>query len=67
MKAEVQRVDHLGIVAGVIHDLKIIEMIDERIPLKQREEISTGEAVAGRIAVKTDAGDTVYLAYYTAP
>ncbi|WP_353805759.1 DUF4277 domain-containing protein [Desulfobacter sp.] len=29
---KVQRIDHLGIVAGVIKDLKIIEMIDSRIP-----------------------------------
>jgi len=49
MKTEVQRIDHLGIVAGVIHDLKIVDMIDERIPTDQREEISTGEAVAGMI------------------
>ena len=49
METEVQRIDHLGIVAGVIHDLKIVDMINERISTDQREEISTGEAVAGMI------------------
>ena len=47
--AKVERLDHLGIVAGVIHDLGIIEMIDSRIEPDEREEISTGEAIAGMI------------------
>ncbi len=46
---KVERLDHLGIIAGVIHDLGIIEMIDSRIGTDEREEISTGEAVAGMI------------------
>lgn len=45
----VERLDHLGIVAGVIYDLGIIEMIDSRIEPDEREEISTGEAIAGMI------------------
>ena len=47
--ARVERLDHLGIVAGVIKDLGIIEMIDSRIEPDEREEISTGEAIAGMI------------------
>jgi len=46
---KVERLDHLGIIAGVIQDLGIIEMIDSRIVPDEREEISTGEAVAGMI------------------
>ena len=46
---KVQRTDHLGIVAGVIQDLGIIEMIDSRITPDEREEITTGEAIAGMI------------------
>ncbi len=46
---KVERLDHLGIIAGVIKDLGIIEMIDTRIVPDKREEISTGEAVAGMI------------------
>ena len=46
---KIERIDHLGIVAGVIQDLGIIEMIDSRITPDQREEITTGEAIAGMI------------------
>jgi hypothetical protein len=46
MKTEVKRIDHLGIVAGVIKDLRIIELIDERIADHPKEEITAGEAVA---------------------
>jgi transposase len=45
----VERLDHLGIVAGVIKDLKIVEMIDARIPQDEQEHISTGETIAGMI------------------
>ena len=46
----VERLDHLGIVAGVIKDLGIISMIDARIPpAAGKEEISTGEAIAGMV------------------
>lgn len=48
-QVEVQRLDHLGIVAGVIKDLKIVEMIDERLGTYEDETISAGEAVAGMI------------------
>ena len=46
---KVEDIDHLGIVAGVIQDLGIIEMIDSRITPDEREEITTGEAIAGMI------------------
>ncbi len=48
-KYEVKRLDHLGIVAGVIKDLKIIEMIDERLGKYEGETLTAGEAVAGMI------------------
>lgn len=31
MEVRVERLDHLGIVAGTIRDLKIIDMINERV------------------------------------
>lgn len=49
MKTEIKRIDHLGIVAGVIKDLGIIELIDARITEHVKEEIATGEAIAGMI------------------
>ena len=48
-KVKVERLDHLGVISGVIKDLGLIEMIDSRIIPDEREEISTGEAVAGMI------------------
>src|SRR5437660_12921617 len=45
----VERLDHLGVVASVIKDLGLIEMIDARLGLHDQEEITAGEAVAGMI------------------
>jgi transposase len=45
----VERVDHCGIIAGVIKDVGIIEMIDARIVPDDQEDITTGEAVAGML------------------
>lgn len=46
---KVERLDHLGVVAGVIKDLNLIEIIDKRLGVDQYEEITTGEAVAGMV------------------
>jgi len=46
---KVERLDHLGLISGVIKDLQITEMIDSRITTDELEEITTGEAVAGMI------------------
>jgi transposase len=46
---QIERLDHLGIVAGVIDDLKIVDMIDSRIAPHERENITCGEAVKGMI------------------
>jgi transposase len=45
----VERIDHHGIVSGVIKDLGIIEAIDKLIGVHAEEKISTGEAIAGMI------------------
>jgi len=37
----VERLDHLGIIAGVIKDVGIIEMIDARIVPDDQEDITT--------------------------
>lgn len=46
---DVKRLDHFGIVAGTIKDLKIIELIDSHFENHDKENISTGEAIAGMI------------------
>lgn len=45
----VERLDHLGLVVSVIKDLRIAEMIDERLGIDDQEEITAGEAVAGMV------------------
>jgi transposase len=45
----VERLDHLGIVAGVIKDLKIIELIDDNLGIYEGESLSAGETIAGMI------------------
>ena len=45
----IERLDHLGIVAGVIKDLKIIELINDKLGTYEGELLSAGETVAGMI------------------
>jgi transposase len=45
----VERLDHLGVVASVIKDLGIVEMVDARLVLHDQEEITAGEAISGMI------------------
>lgn len=45
----IERLDHLGIVAGVIQELKIAEFIDERLGTFEGETLSAGETVSGMI------------------
>ncbi|WDE08121.1 DUF4277 domain-containing protein [Thalassomonas viridans] len=40
-----KRLDHHGIVAGVIDDLKLVELIDQHFPQDEKQEITPGEAV----------------------
>src|SRR6266446_4646162 len=45
----VERLDHLGLIASVIKDLRFIEMIDARLVPDAQEALTPGEAVAGMI------------------
>jgi transposase len=45
----VERADHHGIVAGIIRDLGIIELVNERLGVDSDEKVSSGEAVAAMI------------------
>jgi transposase len=45
----VERLDHLGVIAEVIKDIGLIDMIDARLVPNEQEEITPGEAVAGMI------------------
>jgi transposase len=45
----VERLDHLGLVASVINDFGLVELIDARLLPDEQEAITPGEAVAGMI------------------
>lgn len=45
----IERLDHLGIISGIMKELGVSKLIDSRIPAEEREEITTGEAIEGMI------------------
>ncbi|NET91266.1 MAG: IS1634 family transposase [Kamptonema sp. SIO1D9] len=49
MSIEVSNIDHLGLVAGIIDEVGIVEKINELIPTHKTEKINTGQAVKGMI------------------
>ena len=48
-KVRVERLDHLGVIAAVIKDLGLIDMINARLVPDPQEVLTPGEAVAGMI------------------
>jgi transposase len=48
-QVRVERLDHLGLIASVIKDLGLIDMIDRRLVPDEQEIITPGEAVAAMI------------------
>ena len=45
----VERLDHLGVISGIMKELGISRLIDSRIVPEDQEEITTGEAIEGMI------------------
>ena len=45
----VERLDHLGLIAEIIQDIGLIDMINARLVPDRQEDITPGEAVAGMI------------------
>lgn len=45
----VERLDHLGLVAEVIKDLGLIDLINTRLVPDEQEVITPGEGVAGML------------------
>src|SRR6476646_7278533 len=48
-QVRVERLDHLGLIASVIKDLGLIDMIDQRLVPDAQEVLTPGEAMAGMI------------------
>ncbi|MBE0357738.1 IS1634 family transposase [Pseudoalteromonas aliena] len=49
MNLKIKRLDHHGIVSGIIEDLKIVSLLDQYLPQDDKQEITPGEAVKGMI------------------
>ena len=49
MSIEVSNLDHLGLVAGIIDDIGIVEKINQRLLADKREKISAGHVVKAMI------------------
>jgi hypothetical protein len=43
--AEIQNIDHLGIVAGIVDSIGLVEIINNFVPQEQGEKISAGHVV----------------------
>jgi transposase len=46
---EIQNIDHLGIVAGIIDAIELVETINELIPSEKGEKVSAGQTVKAMI------------------
>ena len=49
MTIKIKRLDHHGIVAGVIDDLSIVPLLDKHLPQDDKQAITPGEAIKGMI------------------
>jgi molybdopterin/thiamine biosynthesis adenylyltransferase len=46
---EIQNIDHLGIVAGIIDSIGIVEIINELIGIEKDEKVNAGQVVKAMI------------------
>jgi hypothetical protein len=49
MEIEVKNIDHLGIIAGLIDEIGIVEIINRELGIDKREKVNAGEAVKAMI------------------
>ena len=49
MDVKVENLDHLGILAGIIDEIGIVELIDEQVGQHSQQKVSTGQAVKAMI------------------
>jgi Domain of unknown function (DUF4277) len=48
-KVQVERLDHLGVIASVIKDFGLVDMLNARLVPAQQAVLTPGEAMAGMI------------------
>jgi transposase len=46
---QIKNIDHLGIVAGLIDEIGIVEVINEKLGVDKREKISSGQVLKAMI------------------
>ena len=44
-----ERIDHLGIVAGICHQINLFQIIDESLPSPSQRKVSCGQAVQAMV------------------
>lgn len=49
MKFASKNVDHLGIVAGVCHEIGLVEEIDKLVGVSEKQKVTTGEAIMAMV------------------
>jgi transposase len=49
VQIDVQDLDHLGIVAGIVDEIGIVEIINKEIGTDEREKVSAGQVVKAMI------------------
>lgn len=49
VQIDVQDIDHLGIIAGIVDEIGIVEIIDQEIGTDPREKVSAGQVVKAMI------------------
>jgi transposase len=49
IQIDVQDIDHLGIIAGIIDEIGIVEIIDKELGTHAQEKISAGQVVKAMI------------------
>jgi transposase len=42
---EIKNINHLGIIAGIIDELKIVELINQELGIEEQEIVNSGEIV----------------------
>jgi hypothetical protein len=49
VQIDIQDIDHLGIIAGIVDEIGIVEIIDQEIGTDVREKVSAGQVVKAMI------------------
>lgn len=49
LKSYSKKLEHLGIIAGIVHEMGIIELVDERLPKLRHHQLTHGDVVLAMI------------------